>query len=720
MKLNLTARDFLEQVKDFFNETGIGYPGMNFKVKDFMRADPIALKGDAKLSDAIKIIAENNIDTVPIVDNNSVIIGVVTQKLALREINKGGALSTCVRDVMKINPEVTAPQENILPLLRIPIGSLPVVEDGRIAGLVTLSDTVRACFSSVLMLHEELQTVLQSAHSGIISIDKDLHIQIINAAGKRMLNLSSKDILGQSIPNIYLALKMKDVMDTGQTIFGDKLFFNDRILITNISQLRHKNEAVGAVAIIQDISDFENISEELKYTKELKGELDTIIESSFDGIYLTDNFGKILRVNDAFVRITGIKKEELIHKTMKELFEGGIFKQDIPLLDILKGEPITISQEVNTGKTILVTSSPIPDNHNNIIRIVHNVRDITELNRLKKQLEKAENESQHYKEQLQIMKSNKYIAKTQKSKDLIKLVMNLSKIDVTVLLLGESGVGKDVIAEMLHENSLRNERPMISINCAAIPESLMESELFGYDPGAFTGANKKGKIGAFETANGGTIFLDEIGEMPLALQSKLLRTIQKKEIAKLGGNTLTKIDVRIIAATNRDLWDMVTQNLFRKDLFYRLNVVPITIPPLRERKEEIPDLVFHFTQLFNKKYDLNKRFDERIFPELLKYDWPGNIRELENIVERSMITCSDDLIDHIELVDFNGNESPNDLPDYIQEMKYKPAVAHFEKEIILNALREFGTTRKAAAHLGISQSALVRKVAKYKLTYNHT
>jgi len=248
----------------------------------------------------------------------------------------------------------------------------------------------------------------------------------------------------------------------------------------------------------------------------------------------------------------------------------------------------------------------------------------------------------------------------------------------------------------------------------------MESELFGYDPGAFTGANKKGKIGAFETANGGTIFLDEIGEMPLALQSKLLRTIQKKEIAKLGGNTLTKIDVRIIAATNRDLWDMVTQNLFRKDLFYRLNVVPITIPPLRERKEEIPDLVFHFTQLFNKKYDLNKRFDERIFPELLKYDWPGNIRELENIVERSMITCSDDLIDHIELVDFNGNESPNDLPDYIQEMKYKPAVAHFEKEIILNALREFGTTRKAAAHLGISQSALVRKVAKYKLTYNHT
>lgn len=715
MKLNLTAQDFLAQVNEFFSSIETEYPGLDFKVKDFMRTDPIALTGEAKLSDAIKIIVENNIDTVPIVDSRNALIGVVTQKLALREINRGGALDTCVRSVMKVNPEVTTPQENSLPLLKIPIGSIPVVENGRIAGLVTLSDTVRACFSSVLMLHEELQTVLQSAHSGIISVDKDLRIQIVNPAGERMLKILGKDVLGQPVPNIYLALKMRDVMDTGQTVFGDKLFFHDRILITNISQLRHKNETVGAVAIIQDISDFENISEELKYTKELKGELDTIIESSFDGIYLTDNFGKILRVNDAFVRITGIKKEELIHKTLSELFESGVFKQKIPLQDILKGEPITISQEVRTGKTILVTSNPIPDNHNNIIRIVHNVRDITELNSLKKMLQRAQNESQHYKEQLQIMKSNKYIAKAQKSKDLVQLVMNLSKIDATVLLLGESGVGKDVIAEMLHENSLRKERPMISINCAAIPENLMESELFGYESGAFTGANKKGKSGAFETANGGTLFLDEIGEMPLSLQSKLLRAIQKREITKLGGHTPTKIDVRIIAATNRDLWEMVTQNLFRKDLFYRLNVVPITIPPLRERKEEIPDLVFHFTHLFNRKYEMNKRFDERIFPELLKYDWPGNIRELENIVERSMITFPDDLIDRIELIDFNSQNSHNELPDYVQGMKYKPALEHFEKEMIQNALQHFGTTRKAAAHLGISQSALVRKAAKYKL-----
>jgi PAS domain S-box-containing protein len=721
MKLNLTAQEFLEQVTDFFNEIGTEYPGMNFKVKDFMRTDSKVLLGGANLSDAIKIIVENNIDTVPIVDDQNALIGVLTQKMALRAINRGCSLDTGVRNVMKTNPEATSPQESSLPLLRIPIGSIPVVENGRVEGLVTLTDTVRACFSSLLMLHEELQAVLQSVHNGIISVDQDLRIQIINPAGERIMKLSSKEVLGKPISNIYLALKMKEVMNSGQTAFGDKFLFRDKVLITNISPLRHKNETVGAVAIIQDISDFENISEELKFTKELKGELNTIIESSFDGIYLTDKSGKILRVNDAFVRITGIKKEKLILKTLKELFENGIFKPEVPLSDILKGQPITITQEVKTGKTILLTSNPIPDNQNEIIRIVHNVRDITELDRLKSMLEKAQNESQHYREQLQIMKSNKYIAKAQKSKDLVHLVINLSKIDVTVLLLGESGVGKDMIAEMLHENSLRKESPMISINCAAIPENLIESELFGYLSGAFTGANRKGKLGAFEAANGGTLFLDEIGEMPLMLQPKLLRVIQKGEIMRLGSTQPINVDVRLIAATNRDLLDMVERNTFRKDLYYRLNVVPITIPPLRERKEEIPDLVLHFTKLFNKKYGFYKRFDERAFPQFLSYEWPGNIRELENVVERSMITCPDEMVYKIDFRHAHDDKSTpstplaRSYPILASDYNYKQTINNFEKEMILQALQRCRTTRKAAASLGISQSALIRKAAKHNL-----
>lgn len=709
--MNPIINNLKKQVDDFFNDTE--YQKMNIKVKDYMCPNPLVLKIDSKLKNAISLIIENGIDAVPIIDDDNIVVGIVTKTLALREINKSGDINKCVKDVMRKNPMITTPDEDSLNLLRIPVGSIPVVENGHLTGIVNLSDTIRACFSSILLLQKELKTIIHSAYNGILTIDTNSKIRLINAAAERILNVSNTDLIGQPISNFFPDLEIQKIINTGRTVSGEKLLFHDRILIINISQLKHKDKIIGAVAVFQDISDFENISEELIYTKKLKGEMDTIIESSFDGIYLTDNFGKILRVNDAFTRITGIKKDEIINKTITELVDIGVFKQPIPLSDILRGQPITISQEVRTGKTILVTSSPISDDKNNVVRIVHNVRDITELNNLKTQLEKAESLSLRYRDQLEIMKlPSKYVAKSSKSKALIELVMRLSKIDATVLLLGESGVGKDVIAEMLHENSTRKDKLMITINCAAIPDNLLESELFGYEPGAFTGAHKKGKIGAFELANGSTLFLDEIGELQLNLQSKLLRVLQKKEITKVGGNIATKLDVRIIAATNRDLEAMIAAKSFRGDLYYRLSVVPVIVPPLRERKEEIPDFVFHFVKLFNKKYGFNKYFDDRVIYEFLDYDWPGNIRELENVIERSMITCQDELICNAE---FLGQHIKNQNSALPSDFNYKYALENFEKEMITTALIQFGTTRRAAAELGISQPTIVRKAAKYKI-----
>jgi len=654
------------------------------------------------------------------VDDANDLVGVVTKKLGLRSVCANGNIERGIQEVMKANPVVTGLDADSLELLKISVGCIPVVENDHVVGVVTMPDTVRACFSALYMLQEELKTVIHSARSGIITVDIDGNIGIINTAAEEMLGVSGPDILGQPISNVFLNLRMRDVINTGRTVLGERFWFHQRIFITNISQLKHKNKVIGAVAFFQDISDFENISQELTYTKQLKGELDTILASSFDGIYLTDGHGKILRVNDAFARITGMDKEKLIGKTVTELCRSGLFKQPIPLHDIVKGKPVTISQEVRTGKTILVTSNPITDNNRNVIRIVHNVRDITELNSLKSQLEKAEEVSQHYKEQLKIVEiSRKYIVKSQKSKELIRLVMKLSKIDVTVLVLGESGVGKEIIAHMLHENSLRKGKSMITINCAAIPESLLESELFGYKYGAFTGAQKGGNLGAFELANGGTLFLDEIGELPLTLQAKLLRVIQEKEISKIGGHLSTKIDVRIIAATNRNLAEMVRNNAFRGDLFYRLNIVPVTISPLRERKEEIPDLVFHFAERFNKKYKLDKRFDERAIFELLEYDWPGNVRELENAVERSIITCPDNVIREIEFLNVNSHESQQDSDESHRGVHYKKTMMDVEKELIEAALKESGTTRKAARQLGVSQSTIVRKALKYKIDLSH-
>jgi PAS domain S-box-containing protein len=706
---DLKAAHFLDQLNNLLIETKT--LKMNEKVSDFMRPHPIVIKSTATLKDAIEIIINNRIDGVPVVDEENMMVGLVTKTLALREINRSNDLQQNISKIMKTDPIVTEPDEDISTLITVNVGCLPVVTDRKVVGMVTLSDTVRAYFSSIINLKEELDTVINSAYNGI-------NVRLINSAAEKTLGMLKKDVLGCPLSQILPDSNLYDVVRSGKTDFGQKINFGDKILVTNKSPLAHKDNIIGAVAVFQDISDFELISEELHYTKSLKEELATIIESSFDGIYLTDSSGRILRVNEAFTRITGIGSEELLNKTVDELVERGVFKHTIPLEALADGRPVTISQEVRTGKTILVTSNPIMDADGHISRIVHNARDITELNNLKNKLEQAESLSQHYREQLNKIKiSNKYITKAQSSKALIELVMRLSAVDTTVLITGESGVGKEIIAEILHENSDRRDKLMVTVNCAAIPENLLESELFGYEAGAFTGASRKGKIGTFELANGGTIFLDEISELPLNLQSKLLRALQQKVITRLGGNKPLKVDVRIIAATNQNLLDMVSRKEFRNDLFYRLNVIPIKILPLRDRKEEIPDLVSHFTKLFNKKYKLNKRLDEMAVYDLMQYNWPGNIRELQNMIERNMITSEKDVIKSLDFGEDKPDRYRTDtaFKEPLSALKLKTAVENMERDIIQEALHHHGTSRKAAFALGISQPTIVRKASKYKI-----
>jgi PAS domain S-box-containing protein len=713
---DLKAAHFLDQLNNLLIETKT--LKMNEKVSDFMRPHPIVIKSTATLKDAIEIIINNKIDGVPVVDEENMMVGLVTKTLALREINRNDDLKQTISKIMKTDPIVTEPNEDISTLITVNVGCLPVVTDRRVVGMITLSDTVRAYFSSIINLKEELDTVINSAYNGIITIDTDGNVRLINSAAEKMLGMLKKDVLGRPLSQILPDSNLYDVVRSGKTDFGQKIKFEDKILVTNKSPLAHKDNVIGAVAVFQDISDFELISEELHYTKSLKEELATIIESSFDGIYLTDRSGKILRVNEAFTRITGIGSEELLNKTIDELVERGVFKHTIPLQALADGKPVTTSQEVRTGKTILVTSNPILDEDGQISRIVHNARDITELNNLKNKLEQTESLSQHYREQLNKIKiSNKYITKARSSKAMIELVMRLSAVDTTVLITGESGVGKEIIAQILHENSDRRDKLMVTVNCAAIPENLLESELFGYEAGAFTGASRKGKIGAFELADGGTIFLDEISELPFNLQSKLLRALQQKEITRLGGNKPLKVNVRIIAATNQNLLDMVAKKEFRNDLFYRLNVIPVNIPPLRDRREEIPDFVSHFTKLFNKKYNINKRFDERAVHDLMQYNWPGNVRELQNMIERNMITSEKDVIKNLDF----GEDKPDRyridaaFKEPASALQLKTAVENLERDIIQDALHHHGTSRKAAFALGISQPTIVRKASKYKI-----
>lgn len=312
---------------------------------------------------------------------------------------------------------------------------------------------------------------------------------------------------------------------------------------------------------------------------------------------------------------------------------------------------------------------------------------------------------------------DKLIYKSKIMQQTFELALKVAKVDSNVLITGESGVGKEIIAKIINAASPRAKKPFLQINCGAIPENLLESELFGYEGGAFTGAKSSGKMGYFEISNGGTLLLDEIGELPLNLQVKLLRAIQDREIYRVGGTTPIKFDVRIISATNRNLEEMVQRGLFRADLYYRLNVVPINIPPLRKRTDDIIPLAIHFLEKFNSKYKMNKRFEPEVLLAFERYKWPGNVRELENVVER-LVIISDDEIIGLHHLPFN-NKITNDTSgltiEVLNPVPLQTASEILEKKLIAKALQLTGSTRKAAKILGVTHPTVIRKAQKYNL-----
>ncbi|WP_165876411.1 sigma-54 interaction domain-containing protein, partial [Heliophilum fasciatum] len=297
----------------------------------------------------------------------------------------------------------------------------------------------------------------------------------------------------------------------------------------------------------------------------------------------------------------------------------------------------------------------------------------------------------------------------------LELILRVAKVDSTVLLLGESGVGKEGLAKLLHTQSGRAQGPFIKVNCGAIPEPLLESELFGYESGAFTGAKKEGKMGMFELAHNGTLFLDEIGDLPINLQVKLLRVLQEREIVRVGGTKPRAINVRILAATHRDLGAMAQEGRFREDLFFRLNVVPIAIPPLRQRRSDIIPLLYHFRDKFSKKYGIIRDFTPEVVDAFFSFDWPGNVRELENMVERLMVVSPGELIDSSQLPPNFQVRLPEKSGLVVRSlMPLKEAVAELERQLITKAMEEYGSTYKAAEVLGVNQSTVARRVARIR------
>lgn len=449
---------------------------------------------------------------------------------------------------------------------------------------------------------------------------------------------------------------------------------------------------------------------------ELIAELKAIISCSYDGIFITDGQGIVLRVNNAYERITGIKAEEIIGQDINELVLRKFYDQSVTVLVIQQRKTITINQQVRGHHQILVTGNPIFDQQGNLVRVVTNVRDITELVNLQDQLKETKEQTRKYQAELSHLRAihvqdKQLIFRSLAMGRAVELATKVAEVDSTVLIMGESGTGKELIAKLIHKQGKGTDKPFIKINCAAIPDNLIESELFGYEGGAFTGARREGKPGLFELAHTGTLFLDEVGDLPPQVQVKLLRVLQEKEVVRVGGGKAIKVDVRIISATNRDIEKMVRDDQFREDLYYRLMVIPLHILPLRDRKEDIPVLIPFFIDKFNAHFAFHKVIAPQVIDQLVKYSWPGNVRELENLIERMMVTAPGDQLteDLLPLFIFEKSCRPK------KGTKLKEAVANTERYLLSETFKECGSWNQAAELLGVDRATIFRKVAKYGL-----
>ncbi len=453
-------------------------------------------------------------------------------------------------------------------------------------------------------------------------------------------------------------------------------------------------------------------------------ELHAIIDSSSDGLFVCDANAKVIRVNPASERIHKRPAAEMVGKNMRDLIAEGFIDRSAALEASIQKKTISQLQNLPGGGKLISVATPVFDQNGDLIRVVVSERDISEIDRLQRELENQEAIKDQFRHQILEMQqaeleSRKIIARSPNMVKALRQAMKVATADSSVLILGESGVGKGVFADIIHHNSRRADRPLITINCGAIPESLVEAELFGYEKGAFTGASPGGKPGQFELANEGIIFLDEIAELPLSAQVKLLRFLEDGCITRLGGTEQRKLDVRVLAATHRDLEEMVENGTFRLDLYYRLNVIPIHVPAVRERKDCLVPLIRHYIDHFSTINNMQKRLTRTALDALADYSYPGNVRELMNISERLVVMSETEVIDISDLPSQVAGSTKAGLSedlDWPDTISLQQVLETVERNLLRRAQERYRNQESMAEALGVNQSTIARKLKRYNLT----
>lgn len=583
------------------------------------------------------------------------------------------------------------------------------------------------------------ENVYSNIESGLLVVDNQHTIIIYNTEAEHLFGIPARKVLGRKVTEVFPDSRLPEVVDTKEPILGYTREIGKSTIVVNTTPIIENDEIKGAISTFEDVSRLVQISWEFEEVKELKERYLQILEAVQDGICVFDREGTVTYINGSYNEITGenISEGDNIH----EISPNGSRMRVLEKGQKIMGE---ISQKKN-GKSVVANIVPIIVNQQ-ITGGISVVKNLSEIEELIDRISHLSAKTEYLEEELHRRKKlnpafNRMVGVSNKLYDAMKLAAKTADNNFNVLIRGESGTGKELIAEAIHYSSERATQPFIRVNCAAIPENLLESEMFGHVKGAYTGAIKT-KIGKFELADKGTIFLDEIGELDKSMQAKMLRVIQKKEFQRVGDDRTITVDARIIAATNRNLEELVENGEFREDLYYRLNVIPIWLPPLRERREDIPVLSEYFLNKIAEELGCEpKQLSGEAMDALIHYSWPGNIRELENVMERINILA-------------DGREvQKEDLPHYISENYHTsvndevPSEAvtenglydaglslgktsaeeivtgndeimpweYYEREIIRKALKKYGSYNAAGKALGLTHKTVAAKARKYHI-----
>ncbi|WP_243291752.1 sigma 54-interacting transcriptional regulator [Bacillus sp. FJAT-47783] len=670
---------------------------------EILKAIPVKIEKNCLIKEAIQKLIEANAE-IGFVYEQEIIVGYIDYQSLCKQIELMGHLEQTVQyetNILKVRDY--APIE----FYHNSDCIIGVNKENHVIGYTTVVDARHEM--NRLML-EHMNKSIDSAEFGVITTNNDFEIIFMNEVAENILGLSRSFLIGRNYKTLITVEEDIQEVLMGKRLISVKSSFNFKQMSGHFSPIYKEGKVNGIVHIFYLQEHWKEAVNELEFVKELNEDFQAIYSSSNEQILVVNLNGVITRLAGTFLKDFWHvdTQEPLIGANVYDLEKEGFFTPNVVSQCIKEEKKVSIVQQ-NAKTKIWSTATPIYKD-GEFQKVVVISRDITEVDRLKEELAVAQ--TNNHSESTLMEKPLVY--RSNKMKSLVGEMGRIAVVDSTVLLIGESGVGKEVFARHLHSLSDRQDKPFMSVNCGAIPDNLLESELFGHEKGAFTSAVER-KVGLFEAADGGTVLLDEITEMPFHMQVKLLRVIQEREIVRVGGIKPIKIDVRIIAATNRDLKKMVYEKKFREDLYYRLHVIPIFIPPLRQRKDDIISLSLYFLQQLNEKYRKEKRFSREALQLLESYRWPGNVRELQNVVERLVVTTKQVVIqqkDVYQIIYQSEIENEESFVSVYGIMPLKDAVDEVESQLIKQAINKYGTAAKAAEVLGISPSTISRRMKK--------